>query len=74
MAAVAARCYWQPFVHSDECHEPDHDSYAQKEIAVWLYQHKAYVLLRVFAEEDLREQVEQGIAKQTANCKCYHDG
>lgn len=64
----------EPLVHGDEDHEPDQDAQTQEQVAVGLDEHQADALGLVLAEEDLGEQVEEGVAQQAADGKGHHDG
>ena len=66
--------YAEGFVHCDECKEAHHDSDAQEEIAVRLDHDKANTVWRVFTQEDLREQVEDGVTQEAADRECDHNG
>lgn len=72
--SLAARSNAQSLVHGHEGHEPDHDGEPEYEVAVRLDEHEAHAFGGVLAEEDLGQQVEQGIAEQTADGEGDHDG
>lgn len=62
MAAFTAGGDAEAFVHGDEGEEADHDGDAEEDVLVRVHEDEARVGGGGFAEEDLGEQVEEGVA------------
>lgn len=73
MPALAPRRDPEPLIHRHERHKADQDGEAQQQVPVWLHQHEAHMARLVLAQEDLRQQVEQGVAQQAADREGHHD-
>jgi hypothetical protein len=74
VVAGAASRNAEALVHGDKGHEADEDGEAKDEVAVGLDEDEAGGVGLVLAEEDLGQQVEEGVAQQAADGKGNHDG
>ena len=70
----AARRDPEPLIHRHEHHEAHEDAQPEYQVPVRLDEHQPHALRLVLPQEDLGEQVEQGIAQQPADGEGDHDG
>lgn len=72
MAGAAGRNS-QPLIHSNKDHEADQDTQSQQQVSVRLNHDERDLLIVALADEDLREQVEEGVAQKTPHREGDHD-
>ena len=74
VSALATRRDPQALVHGDKGHEADQDGDAEQQVAVRLDQYEVDAVRAVLAEEDLGQEVEEGVTEQAADGEGDHDG
>jgi hypothetical protein len=63
----------QTLIHGDKGHETNQDGQSQYQIPVWFNKHELGTVGLILAQEDLWQQVEQGITQQATHGKGNHD-
>lgn len=64
----------QALIHGHKRHEADQDGQPEDQVPVRLHQHEARPVGLVLADEDLGQQVEEGVAEEAADGEGDHDG
>ena len=72
MVTFSAGCDSERFVHGYECEKANHDGYTKEEIAIRVDEYEAGLVRFRFAQEDLGEEVEQGVAQEAADGEGDH--